>query len=89
MFYQYGSMHAYDDSTGRPVAQIGQALAHDTGKLLTAVIEDALRRTLARRATTKQTQKAGEAHDSLLARSSRPGVDLNDSAALCAFMERH
>lgn len=60
--------------------------AHDTGKSLTAVIEDALRQVLSRRATkpprhtVKLTTVSGQ--------GVLPGVDLDDSAALLAHMER-
>lgn len=62
-------------------------LAHDTGKSLTAIIEDALRQTLARRATTKQARKPVKL-TTVSGHGVRPGVDLNDSAALLAVMER-
>jgi len=61
--------------------------AHDSGKSLTAVIEDALRQILSRRIIlqprkpVKLTTVSGH--------GIRPGVDLDDSAALLAFMERH
>ncbi|HWF61891.1 MAG TPA: DUF6364 family protein [Nitrospira sp.] len=60
--------------------------AHETGQSLTKLIEDALRHTLARQATRparkpiKLTTVSG--------RGLRFGVDLDDSAALLAFMER-
>ncbi|WHZ17508.1 MAG: hypothetical protein OJF52_004360 [Nitrospira sp.] len=59
--------------------------AHDTGKSLTAVIEDALRLLLSPRAAKaprkriKLTTVSGQ--------GVRPGVDLDDSAALLAVME--
>jgi hypothetical protein len=62
-------------------------LAHDTGKSLTAVIEDALRQTLTRRATSKQTRKPVKL-TTVSGHGVRPGVDVNDSAALLAIMER-
>jgi hypothetical protein len=62
-------------------------LAHDTGKSLTAVIEDALRQTLARQTTSKQTRKPVKL-TTVSGHGVRPGVDLNDSAALLAVMER-
>lgn len=61
-------------------------LAHDTGRSLTAVIEDALRQTLARRTTMKQARKPVKL-TTVSGHGLRPGVDLNDSAALLAFME--
>jgi len=60
-------------------------LAHDTGKSLTAVIEDALRQVLSRR-SVKQPRKAVKL-TTVSGQGVRSGVDLNDSAALLAFME--
>lgn len=60
-------------------------LAHDTGTSLTAVIEDALRQVLARR-MVKQPRKAVKL-TTVSGQGVRPGVDLDDSAALLAFME--
>lgn len=62
-------------------------LAHDTGTSLTAVIEDALRQTLARRATTKQTRKPVKL-TTVGGHGVRGDIDLKDSAALLAVMER-
>lgn len=62
-------------------------LAHDTGKSLTAVIEDALRQTLARQVTSKQTRKPVKL-TTVSGQGVRSGVDLNDSAALLALMEQ-
>ncbi|NGZ99183.1 MAG: DUF2191 domain-containing protein [Nitrospira sp. WS110] len=62
-------------------------LAHDSGKSLTAVIEDALRQALARQATSKHTRKLVKL-TTVSGHGVRPGVDLNDSAALLAVMER-
>jgi hypothetical protein len=61
-------------------------LAHDTGKSLTAVIEDALRQILSRR-TVKQPSKPVKL-TTVSGRGVRHGVDLDDSASLLAFMER-
>jgi hypothetical protein len=61
-------------------------LARDTGRSLAAVIEDALRETLARQATSKQTRKPVKL-TTVSGHEVRPGVDLNDSAALLAVME--
>lgn len=61
--------------------------AHDTGKSLTAVIEDALRQTLARRTTIKQARKPVKL-TTVSGHGVRPGIDLDDSATLLAFMER-
>jgi hypothetical protein len=61
-------------------------LAHDTGTSLTAVIENALRQILSRRAIkrprspVKLTTASG--------RGVRPGVDLDDSSALLDVMEQ-
>lgn len=61
-------------------------VAHDTGRSLTAVIEDALRHVLSHkpakhpRNPVKLTTASGH--------GVHPGVDLDDSAALLAFMER-
>ena len=61
-------------------------VAHDSGSSLTAVIEDALRHALSRkpakhpRKPVKLTTASGH--------GVQPGVDLDDSAALLAFMER-
>jgi len=52
-------------------------LAAQTGRTLTAVIEDALREVLARR---KQTPRHGSG-------GLRPGVDLDDNAALRDLMD--
>lgn len=62
-------------------------LAHNTGKSLTAVIEDALRQTLARQTTNKQTRKPVKL-TTVSGHGVRPGIDLNDSATLLAVMER-
>jgi hypothetical protein len=60
-------------------------LAHDTGKSLTAVIEDALRQVLLHR-MAKQPRKAVKL-TTVSGQGVRSGVDLGDSAALLAFME--
>jgi len=59
-------------------------LAVETGRTLTAVIEDALRRELGRR------DEAGGARPELptfRGRGLQPGVDLDDTAALLDLME--
>jgi len=61
-------------------------LAHDTGKSLTAVIEDALRQILSRR-IVKQPRNPVKL-TTVSGQGVRPGVDLDDSAALLAFMEQ-
>lgn len=59
--------------------------AYETGRTLTAVIEDALRRVLSqrpgkgRRTRVKLTTVKGH--------GVRPGIDLDDSASLLAMME--
>lgn len=60
-------------------------LAAETGRTLTAVIEDALRETLARRRQPLKRERI-----SLPTMSGRlmPGVNLDDSAALLDLMER-
>lgn len=59
--------------------------AAETGRTLTAVLEDALRETLARRSThvnRKHVRLKTVKGDGV-----RPGVDLDDSAALIDLME--
>lgn len=60
--------------------------AHETGKSLTAVIEDALRQILSRR-TAKQPRKPVKL-TTVSGDGVRPGVDLNDSAVLLGLMDR-
>lgn len=60
--------------------------AHDTGTSLTAVIEDALRQVLSRK-TIKPPRKPVKL-TTVSGLGVRPGVDLDDSAALLAFMEQ-
>lgn len=60
--------------------------AHDTGKSLTAVIEDALRQILSRR-TSKQPRSTVKL-TTVTGRGVLPGIDLDDSTALLAHMER-
>ena len=59
--------------------------AHETGKSLTAIIEDALRHLLSRR-TVKQPRKPVKL-TTVSGQGVRPAVDLDDSAALLTFME--
>lgn len=61
-------------------------LAHDTGTSLTAVIEDALRQLLTRRAIKQPRNRVKLTTAS--GHGLRPGVDLDGSAALLAFMEQ-
>lgn len=66
--------------------KLAKRLAHDTGKSLTAVIEDALRQTLSRRTVTQPSKPVKLT--TVSGRGVRHGVDLNDSASLLALMER-
>lgn len=59
--------------------------AHETGKSLTAVVEDALRQILSRR-TVKQPRKPVKL-TTVSGQGVRPGIDLDDSASLLASME--
>lgn len=59
--------------------------AHETGRTLTAVIEEALRRVLSQRPA-----KIRRTHVKLTTVNGhgvRPGIDLDDSASLLAMME--
>jgi hypothetical protein len=60
-------------------------LALDTGRTLTAVIEDALRESLVRRRTTAPREPVRLR--TYAGRGPRPGVDLDDSAALRELMD--
>lgn len=60
--------------------------AHETGQSLTQLIEDALRHTLARRAV-KPARKPVKL-TTVPGLGLRSSVDIDDSAALLAFMER-
>jgi hypothetical protein len=62
-----------------------KALAARTGRTLTAVIEDALRETLARQ--QRRRSRPRSALPTFKGRGLRPGVDLNDSAGLLDIME--
>jgi hypothetical protein len=67
-----------------------KSLAARTGRTLTAVIEDALREALARRPGDREPSQVrlptddGDGHGGGL----RPGVDLDDTAALLDLMEQ-
>ena len=63
-----------------------RCLAHDTGQSLTKLIEDALRHRLARR-TAKPARKPATL-TTVSGHGLRSGVDIDDSAALLAFMEQ-
>jgi hypothetical protein len=61
-------------------------LAHESGKTLTAVIEDALRERLARRESPRQRSQAFRLH-TFKGNGLQPGVDLDNSAALRDLMD--
>ncbi len=61
-------------------------LAHESGKTLTAVIEDALRERLARRGSTGEREDTFRLH-TFTGSGLRPGVDLDDSGALRDLMD--
>ena len=61
-------------------------LAAETGRTLTGVIEDALREALARRRAGVRRQRV--ALKTFNGGGVRPGVDLDDSAALLDLMSR-
>lgn len=62
-----------------------KARATETGRTLTAVIEDALRETLARHQVP--LARSRPALPTFKGRGLRPGVDLDDSAGLLDIME--
>jgi hypothetical protein len=59
--------------------------AAETGRTLTAVLEDALRASLARRST--RAKRKPVRLKTVKGNGVRPGVDLDDSAALLDLME--
>ena len=61
-------------------------LAADTGRTLTAVIEDALREAIARKRAGVSRKRV--TLPTFKGQGLQPGVDLNDSAALRDLMER-
>jgi len=63
-----------------------KALAVRTGRTLTAVIEGALRETLAR---SRRTGRQCVVLPTFAGSGLQPGVDLDDSAALLDLMESH
>lgn len=63
-----------------------RSLARRTGKTLTAVIEDALRERLARRAASGQPADTFRLH-TFTGTGLQPGVDLDNSAALRDLMD--
>ena len=60
-------------------------LAAESGRTLTAVLEDALRETLARRRTRARTKPVRL--KTVKGGGARPGVDLDDSSSLLDLME--
>ncbi|PYO29478.1 MAG: DUF2191 domain-containing protein [Candidatus Rokuibacteriota bacterium] len=64
-----------------------KALAAQTGRTLTAVIEDALRETIARSRSRRGRSRARVALPTFKGSGLRPGVDLDDSAGLLEIME--
>ena len=60
-------------------------LAADTGRTLTAVIEDALRESFSRRSEAKRERNVRI--PTFRGQGVRPGVNLDDSAALLELME--
>ncbi len=62
-------------------------LAAESGRTLTAVIEDALREVLARRHPTRPGSRIK--FTTFQGKGLRPGVDLDNSAALLDFLEGH
>jgi hypothetical protein len=63
-----------------------KALAARTGRSLTAVMEEALRETLARHRAGRK--RAPVKLPTFKGRGLRPGIDLDDTAALLDVMER-
>jgi len=64
-----------------------KALAAQTGRTLTAVIEDALRETIARSRSRRGRSRARVGLPTFKGSGLRPGVDLDDSAGLLEIME--
>ena len=60
--------------------------AAETGRTLTSVLEDALRETLARRSARAKGRRPVRLR-TVKGDGVRPGVDLDDTAALLALME--
>lgn len=71
-----------DENLMREVKQY----AASEGKTLTAVIEQALRETIARR--PRRVKAAATRVTTVKGKGLRPGVDLDDSAALLELMDR-
>lgn len=66
--------------------QEAKAYAAHSGKTLTAVIEDALRESLARQHTVRSV-RSQVTLTTVAGQGLQPGVDLDDSAALLQLME--
>ena len=64
-----------------------KALAAQTGRTLTAVIEDALRETIARSLSRRGRSRRRVVLPTFKGSRLRPGVDLDDSAGLLEIME--
>lgn len=64
-----------------------KAVAAQERRTLTSVIDDALRQFLARRAASRKRREPVELAVLSGGGGLRPGVDLNDTAALLAIME--
>ena len=75
------------DSADAHAHELAEAKKHaaDTGRTLTALLEDALRETLARRST--RAKRKPVRLKTVKGNGVRPGVDLDDSAALLDVME--
>ena len=69
-----------------PLLAEAKKLAAETGRTLTAVLEDALREVLARRRQTRVQRRVR--FTTFDGRGLCPGVDLDNSAALLELMER-
>lgn len=69
-----------------PLLAEAKKLAGETGRTLTAVLEDALREVLARRQQARVQSRVR--FTTVGGRGLRPGVDLDNSAALLDLMER-
>jgi hypothetical protein len=68
-----------------PLLAEAKKYAAETGKTLTAVIEDALRETLARRKQPTKTRRVRL--PTFAGGKLQPGVDLDDNSALLDLME--
>ncbi|MBI3210871.1 MAG: DUF2191 domain-containing protein [Candidatus Solibacter usitatus] len=68
-----------------PLLREAKKVAAESGITLTALLSDALREALIRR---KASRKAAAVHFTTVRGKARPGVDLDNSAALLDLMER-